>query len=88
MSGLPSSTESVAALESVGLTANAAGEVYNNFLNKPLISPDDLLSFACGHVARLSRPDIDAMPVTSALDAVNFQPQAHKCVSRYFCSCS
>ncbi|CAE7020354.1 hypothetical protein PTNB85_09936 [Pyrenophora teres f. teres] len=72
---IPSSLESVAALEFVGFTSDAAAQVYGNFSNKPSSSPDDLVAFACGHVARLSHPKVQDMPVASALDLVGINSQ-------------
>ncbi|KAE8863791.1 hypothetical protein PTNB73_06998 [Pyrenophora teres f. teres] len=72
---IPSSLESVAALEFIGFTTDAAAQVYGRFSNKSSSSPNDLVAFACGHVARLSHPKVQDMPIASALDLVGINSQ-------------
>ncbi|CAE7189369.1 hypothetical protein PTNB85_07736 [Pyrenophora teres f. teres] len=72
---IPSSIESVAALEFVGFTTDAAAQIFEWFSNKSSSNPNSLLTFARAHVATLARPEVEDMPIASALDLAGINSQ-------------
>jgi hypothetical protein len=67
---IPRYTDSVAALEFIGFTTTAASQIFKNFSAKSADHPDDLLEFACGHIAQLNRKEVNNMSIADALSMV------------------
>ncbi|RHZ72928.1 hypothetical protein CDV55_106144 [Aspergillus turcosus] len=80
---IPIEEESAAVLEYLGFETSTAREIFQRYANRPDPDhcPDDLLDYACGHIAVLKTASYIDMDIQEVMTRVGLTPQIQSAIA-------